>query len=215
MVRHHHEEKSAPIGTIVGIAVCVLALGGFLLLVKAGVIGGKKPSNAALPPPTSTTGNSTNTSTPTVQQPGTPPAGSSEVRVVFEGRFGKDGDTRKVVYKCPFCQASIVDVPAPNCLSCSKGIKWPTSVACGFCEGSGKCSFCKGDGKCPDCSKGGRMLMGVKPPCDTCGSTGKCPACNGTGVCPFCESGKYFPGKPKSSGPKTEEPPPPIPKPQP
>jgi hypothetical protein len=142
------------------------------------------------------------------------PADVSEVLVVFEGAFGAKGDTRKVLYKCPHCQKAVVDVLAPNCLACTKAIKWPAKVPCKFCAASGKCTFCKGDGKCPECAKGGRMLMGVKPPCEVCNQTETCPACNGAGKCTFCEGGSFRPGvAPKPEKPKPEEQAP-VPKPQ-
>jgi hypothetical protein len=222
MARYHHSEPK-PVGTIIGVIACLGAIGGFLILVSTGVIklGSDKPKPRVQPPPVSggpsvpgpVTNPPPSTGTPT--QTPAPPATPGIVRVEFSGSFTAQGDTRKIVYKCPHCNSPIVDVLIAKCPSCGKGLKWPQKVACGFCGGSGKCKFCKGTGKCPACAKGPRMLMGVKPPCDVCNSTGKCPACNGNGTCTFCESGVFYPGKPSSSTKTKAEEPAPIPKPKP
>ncbi len=220
MVRHRHEQPK-PVGTIIGVVVCLGLIGGFLILVSKGVIKGgsddgshgqvteldvvRQPSTGTLPAPG-----------PTQPSPTPVPVASGEVRVVFSGGLTEQGDSRKVVYKCPHpgCGKEIREFGAPNCMSCGKPIKWPQKVTCGFCGGSGTCGACKGSGKCPVCGKGPRMLMGVRPPCNACNSTGKCPACDASGKCQFCEGGTYYPGKPKTPAKTGPEEAPPIPKPK-
>jgi len=221
----YRQERPKPVGTIVGVVLCLGAIGVFLVLVSTDVIkfekkppapprraGGTGPAPAPAPAP----GRGTSpTADPGTTTPTAPETASGEVVVAFTGSFSEKGDTRKVVYRCPHCGKEIVDVRVPKCPSCARNLKWPTKVRCGFCAGSGECKFCKGTGKCPVCNKGRPMLMGVKPPCEACNTTGKCPACNGTKVCTFCERGVFFPGKPKAPEKPSSQPPPPIPKPQP
>ncbi len=215
----YRQERSKPVGTIVGVVVCLGAIGGFLILISTGIISFDK--KAPVPPPRAS---GTGTKTPTPHDNGSatgtnaktsPPASPGEVRVSFLGTFTQRGDTRKLAYTCPHCQKNIVDVRVPKCPNCAKAIKWPQKVPCGFCSGKGQCKFCKGTGNCPACGQGHRMLMGVKPPCETCNTTGKCPSCSKTRACTFCESGTFFPGKPKAPEKPASETPPSIPKPQP
>ncbi|MHC4914977.1 MAG: hypothetical protein ACYTGB_05750 [Planctomycetota bacterium] len=219
MVRHR-AEKPKPVGTIIGVVVCLGLIGGFLILVNQGVIKGsnkqanqggeikvvRTPSGGVLPAPG-----------PGLPTPIPVPVASGEVRVSFTGGLTETGDTRKIVYKCPHpgCGKEVREFGSPNCLSCAKGIKWPQKVSCGFCSASGKCGACKGEGKCPVCGKGPRMLMGVRPPCNACNTTGKCPACDTSGKCEHCESGTYYPGQPKSTPKPATQEDPPIPKPKP
>jgi hypothetical protein len=225
MARYRHEQPK-PVGTIIGVVVCLGAIGGFLILVSTGVIklGGKKQqperlpsSGPVIPPPnTGNTGNGGTTTGTRPVRPVRPVTAPGEVIVSFSGSFSETGDTRKVTYKCPHagCGKEIVDVLIPKCTGCGKSIKWPQKVPCRFCTG-GKCKSCEGKGKCSRCGQGRRMLMGVKPPCDVCNNTEKCQACTGTGTCTFCEGGTFYPGKPKTPPKSKSDEPPPIPKPKP
>ncbi len=227
MARHRREQPKS-VGTIVGVVVCLGAVGGFLILVSTGVIKFGADKKGPPPPPAGTGGPSTRPVGPTTRPVGPAttdggnttaaptrnPSAAGEVRVHFVGSFTANGDTRRISYKCPHCQREIVDVRVPKCPSCAKSIIWPTKAACKFCDATGTCTFCKGTGKCPECGKGPRMLMGVKPPCNACNSTGKCPACQGSKTCTYCEGGNFYPGKPKSTRKSASEEPPPIPKPK-
>ncbi len=203
MARRH--ERPKPVGTVIGVVVCLGAIGGFLLLYNMTDIFRPRQRDATLTPPPNADGTrppvSRNGTTRTTRPP--KPAAPNQVIVEFKGSFTKEADTRKVVYRCPYCRKEILDVGIPKCpnLECAKSIKWPEKIKCGFCGGpkrGGICPVCKGTGKCPKCANRPRLLMGVRQPCEFCHDTGKCPACGGdTKTCDFCEGGWYYPGKPK------------------
>jgi hypothetical protein len=220
MARYRHDQPK-PVGTILGVVVCLGAVGGFLILISTGVIKFGADKNRQPRPPVRGSGSTTRPVGPVTTDGGTStaaptstPSALGEVRVYFIGKFTAKGDTRKISYKCPHCQQEIVDVRVPKCTNCAKSISWPTKVPCKFCGATGKCTFCKGTGKCPKCGKGRRMLMGLKAPCDVCDSTRDCPACDGNKTCTYCEGGNFYPGKPKSTRKPSNEEPPPIPKPK-
>ncbi len=217
-----HREKPKSLGPVIGIVLCLGAIGGFLLLYMAGVFNPRNKDGDLKPPaqangttktPIKKTENGGTTRTPTPAVPG-------QILVDFSGSFTREGDTRRVVYKCPHCKKEVLDVMIPKCphLECAKSIKWPTKVPCGFCGGpqsGGVCKTCKGTGKCPICGNQPRMLYDVRRPCDACNTTGKCPDCEGTTkTCTFCEGGYYYPAKPKLPPKKTGGDDPPVPKPK-
>lgn len=219
MARRH--ERPKPIGTIIGVVVCLGAIGGFLLLYNLTDIFKPRQRDATFTPPPDTNGTRppVKTNGVKVTRPPTPSA-PNMVKWDFKGSFTKEADTRKMVYSCPFCGKEIVDVQIPKCpnLDCAKGLKWPKKVSCGFCGGprsGGICRVCKGTGKCQVCANRPRLLMGVKQPCETCRDTEKCQACGGdTKTCDFCEGGWYYPGKPKLPPKTGSSDQPPIPKPK-
>jgi hypothetical protein len=214
----YRQERPKSVGTIVGVVICLGAVGLFLVLLSTGVI--KFDKKQKLPPPRAGAGGTAPTSPAPRgrKDPGTTPATSPrpavarEVRIVFSGSFTRASDTRKILLQCPHCGKDLTEVGGAKCPHCLKALKWPDKVTCGFCKGKGVCTACSGSGECPFCSGGPRMLMGVRPPCDACSNSRKCPACAGTKKCGFCHQGQFYPAnvKPPDKKPPTE--PPAVPK---
>jgi hypothetical protein len=219
MTPHRQKKPSSAVG-IVGGVVCLGGLMVFLVLLMTGVISTepRSPQTPATPGQAPVKPGGGGPTAPGEIAPSAPsgqplPKGApGEVRVRFSGKYDAAGDTRKVAYLCPFCSVELLDVAIPHCPSCNRPLSWPRVVSCGFCKGTGVCEVCGGDKKCVVCSKGGRMLMGVRPPCAACRNSGACQACAESGKCQRCQEGQFpVTARPASTRPASSEPPRPTP----
>ncbi len=174
--RRDNRKRGPSAVSVIGGVLCLAAVGGLMALVFSGKFSPEKKKSQSQTEDGNFTGGSS-ASTGSSSPRSTSPASdvSKKVVLVFAGGVSEEGDTRKILFKCPFCNKDLTSKGVAKCPSCGKKIEWPQTSPCHFCRGDGKCPFCSNR------SKSG-MLGNIR---------GACAGCE-DGSCRFCHKGTVY-----------------------